>query len=54
MIALALETGTLCNSFLIFHMSLQNRLYPVFFDVTSDFGVFKGFTLKTLHTLSAF
>ena len=54
MIVLALETGTPCNSFLVFRMSLQKRLYTVFFDGTSDFGVFKGFTLKTLHTLSAF
>ena len=26
----------------------------LFFDGTSDFGVFRGFTLKTLYTLSAF
>ena len=47
MIAFALETGTPSNSFLIFRMSLQNRLYAVFLDGTSNLGVFKGFTLKT-------
>ena len=35
-------------------MSLQNRLYAVFLDETLSFGVFKGFTLKTFHTLNAF
>ena len=46
MIALALETGTPCYSFLIF------RMYAIFLDGTSVLCVFKGF--KTLHTLSAF
>ena len=54
MIALALETGTPWNSFLVFQISLQNRLYAVFFDGTLGFNVFKGFTLKTLGTLSSF
>ena len=40
--------------FLVFLMSLQNKLYAVFFEGSSGLGVFKGFTLKTLHTLSAF
>ena len=40
--------------FLVFRISPQNRLYDVFFDGTSGFGVFKGFYLKTLHTLSVF
>ena len=47
MVALALKTGTPSNSFLIFRMSLQNRLYAIFLDGTSNLGVFKGFTLKT-------
>ena len=54
MIAFALETGTPSNSFLIFRMSLQNRLYAVFLDGTSNLGVFKVFTLKTFRTLGAF
>ena len=54
MIALALETGTPCNSFFVFRMCFQNSLYTVFFGGTSGLGVFKSFTLKTLHTLSAF
>ena len=54
MMLLALETGTPCNSFLIFHTSLQNRLYAVFFDGTSGIVAFRGFTLMALHTLSVF
>ena len=54
MMALALETGIPCKSFLILRMSLQIRLYAVFFDGTSGLGDFRGFTLETLHTLSAF
>ena len=49
-----LRNRTHFNSFFVFRMSLQNRLYAVFFDGTSGFGVLKGFTLKTSHTLSAF
>ena len=52
MIALALETGTPFNSFLILGMSLQNRLYSVFFDETSGLGAFHLEDLT--HTLSAF
>ena len=49
-----LRDRTPCNSFLIFQMSLQNRLYAVFFDGTSGVFAFRGFNLMTLHTLNAF
>ena len=42
------------NSSFVSHITLQNRLYAVFFAGTSGLGVFKDFILKVLHTLSAF
>ena len=54
MIALALETVTPFNSLFVSCISLQNRFYAVFFVGTSSLSIFKDFTLKVLHTLSAF
>ena len=54
MIALALETVEPFNSSFVSRISLQKRLCAIFFGGTSSLGVFRDFTLKALHTLSAF
>ena len=54
MMALALETVAPFNSSFISRISLQNKLYVVFFAGTSCLGVFKHFTLEFFNTVIAF